>query len=122
MSTVKQRIYELIYLIAQDASEDDVNRMGERISGIISDADGSIREEEDWGKRKLAYIIKKGVTKHTRAQYKRIVFQGPAGVTHEIERVLRINDQCIRFMHIRLDNYDPTTASRQSNETEEASV
>lgn len=124
MSTVKQRTYELIYLIQQDASEEEINRLDGRLSAIIGDDfGGSIREEENWGKRKLAYIIKKGVTKHSRAIYKRLVFQGPPGVTEELERILRITDYCIRFMHIRMDNYDPATASRQAAEAaQEATV
>lgn len=119
MSVVKQRTYELIYLLHRDVSEEDSTKLQDRLNSIVGDFNGSVLKEESWGKRKLAYEIKKGVNTYNKAVYMYVVFKAEPGVTTELERVLRISDYCIRFMNIRLDNYDPASVLSVSANTEE---
>ncbi len=118
MSVVKQRTYELIYLLHRDVNEEDGAKLQDRLNGVIAEFNGSVIKEESWGKRKLAYEIKKGVNTYNKALYKYVVFKSEPSVITELERVLRISDHCIRFMNIRLDNFDPTSASPMSASTE----
>ena len=118
MSTVKKRIYELIYLLHRDVSEDDTAKLQGRVNSIIGDFGGSVLKEESWGKRRLAYEIKKGVNTYQKAVYLYNVYQAEPGVITEIERVLRLSDHCIRFMHIRLDDFDPASNSALSTSVE----
>ncbi len=111
MSTVKKRIYELIYLLHRDVTEDETTKLQARISTIIGDFNGSALKEESWGKRRLAYEIKKGVNTYQKAVYMYVVYQTEPGAIEEVERILRLSDACIRFMHIRLDDFDPTSSS-----------
>ena len=119
MSTtaIKQRHYELIYLLKQDASEEQVEKIQARVANTLRDQfNGSIIKEESWGKRRLAYTIKKGSEKHNRALYQHIVYTATPNAIEEIERLLRITDYCIRFMHIRLDNFDPAAQLESVNQ------
>ena len=120
-SAVKQRDYELIYLLKQDASEEQIDKIQERLTNTLREEfNGAVIKEETWGKRRLAYIIKKGSEKHTRALYKQMIFRANPGATQELERMLRITDYCIRFMHIRLDNFDPASQAKLAESAEAA--
>ena len=120
-SAVKQRDYELIYLLKQDASEEQIDKIQERLTSTLREEfNGAVIKEETWGKRRLAYIIKKGSEKHSRALYKQMIFRANPGATQELERMLRITDYCIRFMHIRLDNFDPASQAKLAESAEAA--
>jgi ribosomal protein S6 len=119
MST-KHRIYEMIYLVNRDASDEERERLHARLeSAITADFDGQVLSSESWGKRRLAYEIKKGVNTHSKAHYLYLVYSGIAGVSKELERILRLNDITIRFMTIRLESYTPQ-ADVEAPMTEEA--
>ena len=122
MSAVKTRTYELIYLLNREISEEDVKKLQDRLGGIIRDFNGSVVKEESWGKRRLAYEIKKGVSTHSKALYQYVVFMAEPTAIKEIERVLRITDTCIRFMNIRLDNFDLAASASPSVNAEETTT
>jgi len=53
------RQYELIFIVHPDLDDDALNEVIDRVSSWISDEDGEITNTELWGKRKLAYPIRK---------------------------------------------------------------
>lgn len=53
------RQYELTYLISDDVAESEINKVSGRINGYVTDGKGKVLKEESWGRRKLAYPIKK---------------------------------------------------------------
>jgi len=111
MSTNKNRLYELIYLVNREASDEARADVTARIKAVISDFNGEVVKTESWGKRRLAYEIQKGSERHQKAYYEYNIIQGPAGMTQEIERVLRLHEDCIRFLTIRIDSFDPSATS-----------
>ena len=117
--SAKKRTYEFIYLVHRDATDEDLTTLEARLTGIITNEfSGTVFKKESWGKRRLAYEIKKGVDVFNKALYEYLVFEGIPGVTQEIERVLRLNEQCIRFMAIKINGYEAPVAE----ETEEAAA
>ena len=85
--------------------EDWVNRALE----ILNEGDAHILQNESWGKRKLAYEI----DKFNKAYYFYLQFIAKPGLTHEIERVFRLTDDCLRYQTIRLeDGIDPDHLER----------
>ena len=111
MSTNKNRLYELIYLVNREASDEDRADIVARVKAVIDSFGGEVKKTESWGKRRLAYEIQKGSDRHQKAYYEYNVLQGPAGMTQEIERVLRLNEDCIRFLTIKIDSFDPSVPS-----------
>ena len=113
MSTNKNRLYELIYLVKRDATDEERAALAGRVKAVVDSFEGGVLKTESWGKRRLAYEIQKGSDRHLKAFYEYNVLEGPAGMTAEIERVLRIQDDCIRFMTIKIDrdSFDPTKQS-----------
>lgn len=101
----KLRKYELIYILQPEVADEGRTKLEERINQILEGEGVHVLKREEWGKRKLAYEIK-----HTpsgsdcsKGIYFYIVFAALPGITQEIERRLRLADDCIRFMTIKLD-------------------
>ena len=96
----KYRKYELIYLIQSEATDEERQKIHDRVEHVIEEGEAWLISREDWGKRKLAYEI----NKQNKAYYSYLTFVAAPGLTAEIERVLRMQDNCIRFITIRLED------------------
>lgn len=89
--------YETIFVVNPDLSEDEVQNVVAKFTGIISSQNGVQLKLEDWGRRRLAYKI----DKFSQGFYVLADFAGmPAGVA-ELERNLKIDDRIIRFLSIK---------------------
>lgn len=93
------REYELVYVIQPDAAPEREKEIESRITEIISQGNGTLLLWDDWGKRKLAYEIKKFQKGH----YVIANFLGDGKFVTEIERVLRIDQDILRFLTIKID-------------------
>ena len=91
--------YETIYVTRPDLDSDEQTRLDEKFESVIT-KNGSILVKEEWGKRKLAYEVKK----HNYGHYTYLNFVGPADIPTEIERSVRIEDNIIRFLTVKLDD------------------
>ena len=90
--------YETTYICRADATDDQQKTFLEKIKGIIAAHGGQVVAQEDWGKRRLAYPIEK----ETRGYYTYILYTGNNALVAEIERNLRINEQIMRFLSVKL--------------------
>jgi len=93
------RIYEELFIVRPDATEEEVDPLIEQMKGVITHAGGTIEKAEKWGMRKLAYRV----SKHNEGQYILIVFNAEAGTVKELERRLRVSDMVIKFLTVRID-------------------
>ena len=93
------RTYEVIFIVDPDAAEDEVMKLSEGVQKIITDQGGSITKTEMMGKRQLAYEInhKKDGT------YVLLEVEGSGKEIAEVERRMRVNDQILRYMTVRVD-------------------
>ncbi len=89
----KAKKYETVILFNPDADENVYNEAIEKITKIISDKKGNLIAINDWGVRKLSYNIKK----FNRGRYIILHFSGENTAIFELERNLRIMDNCIRY-------------------------
>ncbi|RLR17586.1 30S ribosomal protein S6, partial [Sodalis-like symbiont of Bactericera trigonica] len=89
------RHYEIVFMVHPDQSE-QVAGMIERYSALIAGAEGQIHRLEDWGRRQLAYPIKK----LHKAHYVLLNVEAPQEVIDELETAFRFNDAVIRSMKI----------------------
>ena len=107
----KQRFYELIYLVQPEVTDELRSAISDKLTGTLTtEGEGSVVKFESWGKRKLAYPIRKGITDFYKAYYEYVVYEANPSINHELERQLRLNENCIRFMTIKLDGYTPAAA------------
>lgn len=92
-------IYETAFIARQDLSDAQVKEITEACEKIITDAKGKILKTESWGLRTLAYRIEKNRKGH----YVLIESDTPAPALIEMERTLRLNENILRYMSIKLD-------------------
>ncbi len=88
------RAYELMYITRPDLDEEAEKALLDRLQKIITDGGGTVEQVDVWGRRRLAYEI----AGYREGHYTVVQFQGPAGATHELERVIRITDDIIRHI------------------------
>jgi small subunit ribosomal protein S6 len=88
------RNYELAYILDPELDEQSIANVDERIKGWIEAAGGIVKEIDNWGKRRLAYPIKK----HNEGFYYFIQIEMPPQAAIMIERDLRLSEQILRFM------------------------
>ncbi|NWG01439.1 MAG: 30S ribosomal protein S6 [Syntrophaceae bacterium] len=92
--------YETIFILDPDLEEEPSQSVVEKIKGIITQNQGEIVKVEDWGKRKLAYEVKK----KSKGHYFLIHFLGSAPLLSELERNFRVMDAVIKYQSVRLDD------------------
>src|SRR5437899_7565119 len=93
------RQYELVYILPPDSTEQQVAELHTQIEGVVSRMNGGIDKTENWGRKRLAYEIghnKEGV-------YVLDVINGSGELMKELDRRLRVLDQVIRHMIVRVD-------------------
>ncbi|MFA5593154.1 MAG: 30S ribosomal protein S6 [Micavibrio sp.] len=91
--------YETVFIARQDLSDAQVKAITESCEKIIKDGKGKITKTENWGLRTLAYKINKNKKGH----YVLIEMDTPAPAMQEMERTLRLNEEVLRYMTVRLD-------------------
>jgi small subunit ribosomal protein S6 len=88
------REYELVFIVHPDLDENATNEVVERVKGWITEAGGTIEKVDPWGKRKLAYPIRK----QNEGQYFLFKTQLTPSFVVELERNLRFIEPVMRFL------------------------
>jgi len=92
--------YETIFILHPSLDEEAIKANIEKFSGVIETGKGVIENIDLWGRRKLAYEIKK----QTEGIYVLVTYSAPSELPKELDRVFRISDSVIRHMIINLDD------------------
>lgn len=91
--------YELMYIIDTSLEEAPRKELIEKVSGQIAENGGEVEKVDEWGRRRLAYAI----DYKTEGYYVLVNFSAKPEVPQEIERLLQINEQVLRYLVIRLE-------------------
>ena len=92
--------YELTYIIDTALEEEARKELIEKISSLIAQNGGEVEKvDETWGKRRLAYPI----NDKPEGYYVLVTMQAPAELPKEIERNLRINENVLRSLVIKVE-------------------
>ncbi|HYG81675.1 MAG TPA: 30S ribosomal protein S6 [Pyrinomonadaceae bacterium] len=94
-----QRTYEVMFIVDATASEEDITRLNENLQQIITDQGGTVTKHENMGRRHLAYPI----GRRTEGHYVLFEVDGSGREIAELERRMRVNDQVIRYITVRVD-------------------
>jgi small subunit ribosomal protein S6 len=108
------RQYELVYILPPETTEQQATELHDQVASVVSRMSGQIEKTENWGRRKLAYEIgrfKEGV-------YVLEVINGDGELMKELDRRLKVIDQVVRHMIVRVDEekkvVERTRTKRQS--------
>ena len=93
------RNYELMYIIKPDVDEEKLAEVVEKYNNLIANNKGEVVTADKWGKRRLAYEIKD----YREGIYMLVNFKGEAETAQEIDRIMKISDEILRFMILNRD-------------------
>jgi small subunit ribosomal protein S6 len=100
------REYETIFLVRPDLTDDNVDKLKERVRGIVTREGGKVIRFTVWGKKKTMYAVAKA----PRAIYVHTHFLGSSKLVAEVERNLRNIDEVTRYLSVKLgEDVDPET-------------
>lgn len=91
--------YETVFIVNPELNEEAAKGMLEKFSAIITDNGGAIEKVDEWGKKKLAYLIED----YSEGYYYVVNFTAPAAVPAELDRVFNITDGILRSIVVKLD-------------------
>ena len=94
----KLREYESIFLLRPDLADDLVDKIVERMRGIVHRDGGKVIKVENWGKKKTSYEVKKNL----RAIFIRFLFLGETKAVAEFERNLRMTDDVMKYQSVKI--------------------
>ena len=94
-----QRIYEVMFIVDTSATEEEITHLNENLQQIITDQGGTITKTENMGRRQLAYQI----GRKKEGFYVLFEVEGSGREIAELERRMRVNDQVIRYITVRVD-------------------
>lgn len=101
---VRLREYETIYLLKSDLTDDGVDKVKERVRGVINRENGKALRFTTWGKKKTQYPI----AKQPRAIYVHASYLGDSKLVAEVERNLRILEEVVRYLSVKIaEDVDP---------------
>jgi small subunit ribosomal protein S6 len=104
------RRYETILIAHVDLSEDELSSLITRYGGIVTGQKGILVKVERWGKRRLAYMIRK----QARGFYILMDYAGSSAVVNELERNLKIDDKVLKFMTVlKAEAVDPEALEKE---------
>ena len=93
------REYELVYIVAPTATDDELEALQTQVAELVKEFSGTVENTDVWGRRKLAYEI----GHFTEGIYVVQVLDGPGEMIEELDRRLRVRDQVLRHLIVRVD-------------------
>ena len=109
------RQYETVFLISPNLEEEETTKIITQISGIISKEKGKLIQEDRWGKRRLAYPIKK----FEEAFYVFFHYEGDSNIPFELERRFKQTEAILRFLTVKKETRENVRKKRKGIPAEE---
>ena len=108
--------YENIFIARQDISTAQVEALTETFANLVTENGGKVEKREYWGLRNLTYRMKKNRKGH----YVLFNLEAPPAAVSELERNMRINEDVLRYLTIRVDELEagPSAMMRRSERDE----
>jgi len=94
--------YESVFIARQDISSTQVDTLTDAFAEILNQNGGKLAKNEYWGLKNLTYRIKKNRKGH----YVMLSIDAPAAAVTEMERNMRLNEDVLRYLTIRVEGLD----------------
>lgn len=96
------RDYELVFILRPDLEDEATQAFTDRVVNLVREYGGDVKKVEPWGRRKLAYFI----NRYREGYYVLVQFALDARRVNDLERWLRLNEDVVRHLVVRLDEAD----------------
>lgn len=98
------RKYETFFIMDPDLPDEITAVVDEKVKTVVTSSGGSVLTYVPWGKKKLAYTVKK----RTRGHYVLMEYAGDPKLVAELERNMRLDERVLKFITVLLDErFDP---------------
>ncbi len=102
-------LYEHMLIARQDISAQAVDALATHLKTIVETEGGTVEKQEYWGLRTLSYRIKKNRKGH----YVLLNLNAPGKAISELERQLKINEDVLRYITVRVEAFEQSNSSRK---------
>jgi small subunit ribosomal protein S6 len=100
------RVYEVMFIVRPDAADEDLDKLIAGFSTTVTNGGGVVKSVEKMGRRKLAYLVRK----FNDGSYVLLTIEASGPVVLELERRLRVTEQVIKFITVRIDEEEKRLA------------
>ncbi|MGD8561248.1 MAG: 30S ribosomal protein S6 [Desulfarculaceae bacterium] len=105
------RHYETLFIISPDLPEEDTTGVMDKFTGILSEAGANVAKVDNWGRRRLAYEVKK----FTKGYYVLFEYGATPEAVAEMERNFKIDENVIRYLTVKIsDHFDAEAAAARA--------
>jgi len=104
-------LYENVFIARQDISGAQVDALADSVAQLIADNGGEVKKREYWGLRNLAYRMRKNRKGH----FVLMNLSAPPAAIAELERTMRINEDVLRYLTIRVEALDEGPSAIMQN-------
>ncbi len=110
-------LYEHVFIARQDLTPAQAEALAQKFTDILKDQGGRVTKTEYWGLKTLMYRIKKNRKGH----YHLLNIEAPAAAIEELERTMRLSEDVIRFLTVRVEKLDngPSVQMRYKNDRDD---
>ncbi len=109
------RTYEALYICTPEMEEGDIQTVSQEVENLVTSNGGSIVRSEIWGKRKLAYMVKK----YSEGSYILLRFHAQPDFVAKLEQYFRLSDSIFRFLVVHFDDHMLRIEEEQARRKEE---
>ena len=95
----EKRAYEVLLIVDTETPDDEFKRLTEMLQQIVTDQGGTVIKTDNMGRRQLAYPI----NRKSEGNYLLLEVEGTGREIAELERRMRVNDQIMRYITVRVD-------------------
>ena len=107
-------LYESVIIGRQDLTVNQFESLVEEFISVLKSHKGDIKKKEYWGLRNLAYKI----NKNRKGHYSMLNIEGPSDAIIEYERLMRLHEDIVRFLTIRINKIDEKPSPIMSNKSD----
>jgi len=101
-----QRLYEVMFIVRPDIEDEELDKLISSFSSTVTAGGGVVKSAEKMGRRKLAYTVRKFAD----GNYILLTIEAGGPVVQELERRLRVTEQVIKFITVRMDEEEKRLA------------
>ncbi|GAA6197358.1 30S ribosomal protein S6 [Pseudophaeobacter arcticus] len=94
-------LYEHVMIARQDLSNSQAEGLVEHFGAVLTDNEGKLVDSEYWGVKTMAYKI----NKNRKGHYAFLRTDAPAAAVQEMERLMRLHDDVMRVLTIKVDEH-----------------
>jgi small subunit ribosomal protein S6 len=104
-------LYENVFIARQDISGAQAEALADQFTQLVADQGGEVKKREYWGLRNLAYRM----NKNRKGHYVLFNIDAPAAAIAELERTMRINEDVLRYLTVRVNELDENPSAVMQN-------